>query len=65
MESLPVYSTWQMFVGSGSSSLFLALLTRAAMYEGSLPPPPENPVEVAALLPVLNIQLDNAYMFGQ
>jgi hypothetical protein len=30
------------------------------MCEGSLPPPPESLVEAVALLPVLNIQLDNA-----
>jgi hypothetical protein len=40
--------------------LFQALLTGVAMYEGSLPPPPESPVEAATLPPVLNIQLDNA-----
>jgi hypothetical protein len=50
-----------MFVGGGSSPLFQALLTRAAMCEGSLPPAPESLVEAAALPPVLNIQLDNAY----
>jgi hypothetical protein len=49
-----------MFVGGGSSPLFQELLTGAAMCEGSLPPPPESPVEAAALPPVLNIQLDNA-----
>jgi hypothetical protein len=49
-----------MFVGGGSSPLFQALLTGAAMCEGSLPPPPESLVEAAILLPVLNIQLDNA-----
>jgi hypothetical protein len=40
LESPPMYSTRQMFVGGGSSPLFQALLTGAAMYEGSLPPPP-------------------------
>jgi hypothetical protein len=49
-----------MFVGSGSSPLFQALLTGAAMCEGSLPPPPESLVEAAILPLVLNIQLDNA-----
>jgi hypothetical protein len=58
MESPPMYSTWQMFVGGGSSPLFQVLLTRAAMCEESLPPPPESPVEAAALPPVLNIQLE-------
>jgi hypothetical protein len=49
-----------MFVGGGSSPLFQALLTRAGMCEGSLPPPPGSPVEAATLPPVLNMQLDNA-----
>jgi hypothetical protein len=31
LESPPVYSTWQMFVGGGSSPLFQALLTGVAM----------------------------------
>jgi hypothetical protein len=60
LESPPMYSTRQMFVGGGSSSLFQALLTRAAMCEGLLPPPLGSPVEAAALPPILNIQLDNA-----
>jgi hypothetical protein len=60
LESLPMYSTRQMFVGGGSSPLFQALLIRVAMCEGSLPPPPESPVEAATLPLVLNIQLDNA-----
>jgi hypothetical protein len=55
LESPLVYSTQQMFVGGGSSLLFQALLTGAAMYEGSLPLPLESPVEAAALPPVLNI----------
>jgi hypothetical protein len=55
-----VYSFRQMFVGGSSSPLFQVLLTGAVMYEGSLLPPPESPVEAAALPPVLNIQLDNA-----
>jgi hypothetical protein len=56
LESLPMYSTQQMLVGGGSSLLFQALLTGVAMCEGSLPPPPESPVEAAILPPVLNIQ---------
>ena len=50
-----------MFVGSGSSPLFQALLTRVAMYKRSLLPPPKSLVEAATLLLVLNMQLDNAY----
>ena len=50
-----------MFVGRGSSPLFQALLIGTAMCEGSLPPPPGSPpIEVAAFVPILNIQLDNA-----
>ena len=55
LESLPMYSTRQVFVGGGSFPLFQALLTRVAMCEGSLLPPPESPVEAATLSPVLNI----------
>ena len=60
LESPPMYSTRQKFVGSGSSPLFQVLLTWAAMYEGSLLPPPGILVEAATFLPVLNMQLDNA-----
>jgi hypothetical protein len=60
LESPPMYSTRQMFVGGGSSPLFQALLTGAAICEGSLPPPPGSRVEAATLPPVLNMQLDNA-----
>ena len=49
-----------MFVGGGSSPLFQAFFTRAAMYEGSLLPPQESPVETATLPRVLNMQLNNA-----
>jgi hypothetical protein len=55
LESLPMYSTRQMFVGGGSSPLFQALFIGAAMCEGSLPPPPESPVEATTLPPFLNI----------
>jgi hypothetical protein len=60
LESPPMYSTRQMFVGGGSSPLFQALLTGAGMCEGSLSPPPGSPLEAATLSPVLNMQLDNA-----
>jgi hypothetical protein len=55
LESPPVYSTWQLFVGGGSSPLFQALLSGANMCEGSLPPPPATPVMAGPLPPVLNI----------
>ena len=60
LESPPMYLTWQMFVGGGSSPLFQVLLTRVVMCEGSLPPPPGSPIEATTLLPILNMQLDNA-----
>ena len=60
LESPPVYSTRQLFVGSGSSPLFQALLTRADTCESSLPPAIADPVMAAPLPPVLNVQLDNA-----
>ena len=60
LKSPPIYSTRQMFIGSGSSTLFQAFLNGAAMYEGSLPPPPGSLVEATALPPILNIQLNNA-----
>jgi hypothetical protein len=60
LESPPVYSTRQLFAGGGLSPLFQALLTRADMCKGSLPPVEADPVMAALLLPVLNVQLDNA-----
>jgi hypothetical protein len=60
LESPPVYSTRQQFIGGGSSPLFQALLTRVDMYEGSLPPTAADPIMAAPLPPVLNVQLDNA-----
>jgi hypothetical protein len=60
LESPPVYSTRQLFVGGGLSPLFQALLTGADICEGSLPLPVVDPVLVAPLLPILNVQLDNA-----
>jgi hypothetical protein len=60
LESPPVYSTRQMFVGGGSSPLFQVLLPGTAMCEGSLPLLLRSPVEATAFLPILNIQLDNA-----
>jgi hypothetical protein len=60
LESPPVYSTRQLFVGGGSSPLFQALFTGANMCEDSLPSPTADPVLAALLPPVLNVQLDNA-----
>ena len=59
LESPPIYSTWQMFVGGGSFPMFQVLLSRAAKCEGSLLPLPKSPVEAVVFPLVLNIQLDN------
>jgi hypothetical protein len=59
LKSPPVYSTRQLFAGGGSSPLFQALFTGVDMCEGSLPPTATDPVMVALLPPVLNVQLDN------
>ena len=60
LESPLVYSTRQLFIGGGSSPLFQALLTGADMCKDSFPPVAADPVMVAPLPPVLNVQLDNA-----
>jgi hypothetical protein len=49
LECPPVSSTRQLFVGSGSSPLFEALLTGADMCKGSLPLPAAAPVLAAPL----------------
>ena len=61
LESPLVYSTRQLFARGGSSPLFQALLIRADICEGSLPSAAVDPIMVALLLPVLNVQLDNVY----
>ena len=60
LESPPVYSTQQLFAGSGSSLLFQALLTGADTCKSSLPLVAADPIMAAPLPPVLNVQLDNA-----
>ena len=60
LKSPLVYSTWQLFAGSGSSPLFQALLTRADTCESFLPPVAADLVMATPLPPVLNVQLDNA-----
>jgi hypothetical protein len=60
LESPPLYSIRQLFVGGGFSPLYLALLTRADMCDGSLSLPLATLVLAATLPLVLNIQLDNA-----
>ena len=60
LESPPIYYTQQLFAGGSLSPLFQALLTGANMYKSSLPLVAANPIMVAPLLLVLNVQLDNA-----
>lgn len=60
LESPPVYSSRQLFVGGGSSPLFQALLIGADACKTSLPPATPEPIMAAPLPPVLNVQLDNA-----
>jgi hypothetical protein len=55
LECPPVSSTRQLFVGSGSSPLFEALLTGADMCKDSLPPLATAPVLAAPLPRVLKI----------
>jgi hypothetical protein len=60
LESPPLYSSRQLFVGAGSFLLSQALFTGADMCDSFLPPPPATPILEAPLPPVVNIQLDNA-----
>jgi hypothetical protein len=71
LESLPLYSTRQLFVGGSLSPLFQALLIRADMCEGSFFSSQATPILVAPLPPIVNIQLDiacsnkkNRYVFS-
>jgi hypothetical protein len=60
LESLPKYSSHQLFVGGGISLLFQALLHGTNVCEGSILPPPKSLVLATPSLPVFNIQLDDA-----
>jgi hypothetical protein len=60
LESPPLYSSRQLFVGAGSFLLSHTLLTGADMCDGSFPPPPATSILGTPLPLVLNIQLDNA-----
>ena len=61
LELPPKYSSRELvFSGSGSAPLFTALLVGAEMCTSSLPPQGAEHVAAKSLLPVLNLQLDNA-----
>ena len=60
LELPPKHSSWELFSGSGSAPLFTAVLVGAGMCTSSLPPQAAEHVPAKPLLPVLNLQLDNA-----
>jgi len=60
LELPPMYSSWELFVGSSSTSLFKAVLKRAEMCKTSLQPTPKVPIVETPLPLVLNVQMDNA-----
>ena len=71
LELPPKSSSRELFIGSGSTNLFKAILKGAKMCEASLPPLPEVLVPATPLPPILNMQMDNAtgdnknrYVFG-
>ena len=71
LELPPKSSSRELFVVSGSTNLFKAILKGAEMCEASLPPLPEVLVPATPLPPILNVQMDNAtgnnknrYVFG-
>ena len=71
LELPPKSSSRELFVGSGSTNLFKAILKGTEMCEASLPPLPEVLVPATPLPPILNVQMDNAtgdnkkrYVFG-
>jgi hypothetical protein len=61
LEAPPIASTRQLFVGSGRTALFRAVLHGALeTCVTALPPPTLNPVPAKPLPPILHIQMDNA-----
>ena len=54
------YSLHELFSGSRSVKLFTALLVGVEMCTSSLPPRPTELVATKLLLPIMNLQLDNA-----
>ena len=60
LELPPKHSSRELFSGSRTTPLFIALLARAEMCTSSLPPPAAKQLLAKPLPPVLNLQLDNA-----
>ena len=56
----PKSSSHQLFVGSGSTTLFRGILKGAEMCEASFSLQPETLVQATELPPILNVQMDNA-----
>ena len=71
LELPPKSSSRELFVGSGPTNLFKAILKGVDICKASLPPLPEVLVPTTPLPPILNVQMDNAtgdnknkYVFG-
>ena len=71
LELPPKSSSRELFMGSGSTNLFKAILKGTELCEAALPPLPEVLVPATPLPPILNVQMDNAtsdnknrYVFG-
>ena len=60
LELPPKSSSRELFVGSRSTNLFKAVLKGAEMCKASLLPLPEDLVLATSLLPIFNVQMDNA-----
>ena len=60
LEGPPKSSSRELFVGSGSTTLFRGILKGAEMCEASLAPQPKVLVPATALPSILNVQMDNA-----
>jgi hypothetical protein len=60
LERPPKSSLCRLFDGSRSSPLFEAVLSGAEMCETALPPLSGTPCAATPLLPILNVQMDNA-----
>lgn len=60
LELPPKFSSKELFVGSQTSPIFSAVLQGADMCKSSLRAPPETFIPATPLLPILNMQMDNA-----
>ena len=60
LEGPPKSSSRELFVGSGSTTLFRGILKGAKMCKASLALQPETLMPTIALPPILNVQMDNA-----